>query len=652
MEMHTPIWAPSSMDISRSHLTSFTNFVRKKYQRDFSDYRDLHRWSLENMTDFWQSIWAYCGVVGDISKKDCIENPEDIIRACFFPNARLNFAENLLRKQDETPAVVFQCEGVINRTFTHKDLYNQVSQLRQYFQSIGLKSGDRVAGLVPNTPETLVTMLAVTSLGATWASCSPDFGADAACDRFAQISPSILIASDQYIYRQKKHDCRDKIKSLQHAIPSIKATLVIPFIEATPLDLDDTVDVYYDVLTTYTPKEITFERFPFNHPLYIMFSSGTTGVPKCIIHGAGGTLLQHLKEHQFHADIKKNDYVFYFTTCGWMMWNWHISALASGATLVLYEGSPLHPNKQVLFDLIDQHNISFFGTSAKYIDALNKFKMVLKNSHALTALKTIASTGSPLSKESFDYVYGSIKENLCLASISGGTDIISCFVLSNPNAAVWRGEIQTAGLGMDVQVYNDNGQPIRGEKGELVCCKPFASKPLGFWNDPDKKRFKSAYFNRFDNIWTHGDFAEHTENDGYIIHGRSDTILNPGGVRIGTAEIYRQVEKVDAVLESLAIGQEWKGDVRIILFVTLRDNISLTSDLNAEIKSVIRENATARHVPAHIIHVSELPKTKSGKLVELAVRDIVHGRPVHNTNALENPECLKEFAKIARDALA
>ncbi len=523
-----------------------------------------------------------------------------------------------------------------------------VSRLQQLFVSLGVKKGDRIAAMVPNMPETVAAMLAATSIGAVWSSCSPDFGEQGVLDRFGQIEPVLFIAPDGYWYNGKQNDVTAKIQAVVARLPTVRRTLVIDYLgtarqAVTAMTNASALD---DAAAAFTPAPITFERLPFAHPLYILFSSGTTGVPKCIVHSAGGTLLQHVKELRLHSGIGDGDRVFYFTTCGWMMWNWLVSALATGATLLLFDGSPFHPDGNVLFDFADAEHMTFFGTSAKFIDSVRKAGLRPIDSHSLATLRTMASTGSPLSPESFAFVYECIKTDVHLASISGGTDIVSCFVLGVPTEPVWSGEIQGPGLGLAVDVWNDDGQPVVGEKGELVCTKAFTAMPIGFWNDPDNKKYQAAYFERFDNVWCHGDFAERTSHGGIIIHGRSDATLNPGGVRIGTAEIYNQVEQMPEIAEALCIGQDFEGDVRVVLFVRLATGVSLDADLDRRIKAKIRTGASPRHVPARIVAVADIPRTKSGKITELAVRDVVHGRTVKNKEALANPQALDLFLDL------
>jgi acetoacetyl-CoA synthetase len=576
-------------------------------------------------------------------------NADRMPGARWFPDARLNFAENLLRKRDEDDAIVFWGEDKVLNRLTHAELYRAVAHLAAALRDQGVEPGDRVAAYMPNMPETVIAMLAAASLGAVFTSASPDFGVQGVLDRFGQTAPKVLVAVDGYHYAGKQIDCMGKLAEIAAGLPSLKRVVVVPYVHAThqlggiahARMLADFVAPFHNT------TEIAFAALPFDHPLYIMYSSGTTGVPKCIVHGAGGSLLQHIKEHQLHADVRAGDRLFYFTTCGWMMWNWLVSGLASGATLLLYDGSPFAAGGSILFDYADAEGMTHFGTSAKFIDAAAKAGLKPRETHRLDSLRAMLSTGSPLVAEGFDYVYRDIKQDLCLSSISGGTDILSCFVLGCPILPVWRGEIQCRGLGMAVEVFDDDGQAVREEKGELVCLKPFPSMPIGFWNDADGSRYHAAYFESYPGIWCHGDFCEITRHDGLIIHGRSDATLNPGGVRIGTAEIYRQVERLDEVVESLVIGQDWPpdapGDVRVVLVVKLREGLRLDDALIDRIRRTIREHTTPRHVPARVVQVDDIPRTKSGKIVELAVRNVVHGRPVKNLEALANPQALDSF---------
>ncbi|HAS86658.1 MAG TPA: acetoacetate--CoA ligase, partial [Candidatus Competibacteraceae bacterium] len=613
-----------------------------------ASYADLHAWSVEVPEQFWTAVWDFCAVIGERGAGPVLVDAEKMPGARWFPDARLNFAENLLRDSSNPDALVFWGENKVKRTLSRAELRQHVAQFAAALRDVGVVAGDRVAAYLPNLPETLIAMLAAASLGAVFTSASPDFGVQGVLDRFGQTEPKVLIACDGYWYNGKAVDMAAKLAELMAQLPSVQRLVLIPYLhaEVDPLakSLPKAISLADFVAPHAAVSQMEFVRLPFAHPLYIMYSSGTTGIPKCIVHGAGGTLLQHLKEQQLHTDLRAGDRLFYFTTCGWMMWNWLVSGLASGATLLLYDGSPFIDRGRILWDYAQTERMTHFGTSAKYLDALVKTGLQPKESYDLRALRVMTSTGSPLVPERFDDVYATIKADLQLASISGGTDIISCFVLGHPTLPVWRGEIQCKGLGLAVAVWSEAGQPVRGEKGELVCTRPFPCMPVGFWNDPDGKKYRAAYFERFPGVWHHGDFCEITEHDGLIIHGRSDATLNPGGVRIGTAEIYRQVEKLPEVVESIVIGQDWEGDVRVILFVKLEGGHELDDALVARIKRLIRDNASPRHVPAKVLQVSDIPRTKSGKIVELAVRNIVHGQPVKNLEALANPEALAAFA--------
>ncbi|WP_330925379.1 acetoacetate--CoA ligase [Candidatus Sororendozoicomonas aggregata] len=635
------MWFPGRQRIEQSTLTQFMQHVRTRQGFTGIDYHSLHHWSVQHRAEFWSSVVEYFHIQFHAPAEAVLKN-DKMPGATWFVGATLNYAEHLLRRADNQSAIIFRGEQGKRVVLSFADLTEAVTAAQGGLIKAGVTKGDRVAGVMPNCPETVIMMLATATLGAIWSSCSPDFGLQGIIDRFGQITPKVLVMVDGYYYNGKTIDCLPKLDALQQAIPGITQSVVVPFIR-------DSVTVQKEKTLSYSRfldnhhQTLHIEPVAFNHPLFILYSSGTTGVPKCIVHGHGGTLLQHVKELGLHTDLKKDDRLLYFTTCGWMMWNWQVSALALGATLVLFDGSPFYPSPTALMDIIDEEEVSVFGTSAKYISALEKAGAKPDKTHQLLALRTLLSTGSTLAHESFDYVYRDIKKNLCLSSISGGTDIISCFVLGCPILPVRRGQIQCRGLGMDVHFLNDNGQSVINEKGELACLSSFPAMPVGFWNDPDNKKYHDAYFNRFNGIWVHGDYGELTDDGGIIIHGRSDAVLNPGGVRIGTAEIYRQVEKVSEVLESLAVGQDWNGDVRVVLFVKLRERVLLSEALLEKIRQTIRTHASPRHVPAKIVQVADIPRTVSGKIVELAVREIIHGRPVKNQEALANPEALAYF---------
>ncbi len=641
-----PLWRPTAERAASSEMAQFRDFFGKRLGVTLSDYPALHRASVEERGPFWSALWDYCGVIGEKGARELGE--DRMPGAAFFPEARLNYAENLLREADDREAIVFRAEDRVERRMTRRELIAAVGRAQRFLEAKGVGVGDRVAAMLPNCPEAIVMMLATASIGAIWSSCSPDFGARGVLDRFSQIEPKLFIGCDGYFYNRQRLSIRDKITEILGALPTVEATLIIDLIgeeEDVAASLSNATS-YSSVMADPHDTRAHFQRLPFNHPLFILFSSGTTGIPKCIVHGAGGTLLQHLKEHRLHSDNGAGDRVFYFTTLGWMMWNWLVSALACGSTLILFDGSPFAPRPTVLFDYAENERVTFFGTSAKYLDSCRKLDLKPAETHDLSSLRALASTGSPLAAETFEWVYQAIKNDLHLASISGGTDIVSCFVLGDPTAPVYAGEIQRAGLGMAVDIFDDDGRPLSSGKGELVCKKAFPSMPISFWNDPEGKKYRAAYFERFPGLWHHGDFAEWTVHGGLIIHGRSDATLNPGGVRIGTAEIYAQVEQIPEVIEALAIGQDFAGDVRVILFVRLRDGVDLTSELQDRIRKQIRTGASPRHVPQKIIAIADIPRTKSGKITELAVRDIIHGREIKNREALSNPEALDLYRDL------
>ncbi len=634
--MPAALWSPPAARTEASQMMAFLRAT------GHGDYDGLYRWSVAEPAAFWRAVWDFCAVRGEVGARALVDG-QRLPGARWFPDARLSFVENLLWRRDDAPAIIFRREDGARRELSYAQLHEQVSRLQRAFQAAGLREGDRVAAFVPNLPETIVAALAVTSLGAIWSSASPDFGVEGVVDRFGQIAPKFLIVADGHLYKGVVHSSEEKLRGVLAGLPSVERCFVIRDTGGTEPGTVPGTEDYAAFLASAPAGELALPRFPFDHPLYILYSSGTTGRPKCITHGAGGTLLQHLKEHRLHTDLRAGDRFFYFTTTGWMMWNWLVTGLASGATLVLYDGSPFHPGPETLWDLAVEERLTQFGTSAKYLDACKKAGLSPRRTHELSALQTILSTGSPLAPESFDWVYAEVKADLLLASIAGGTDIVSCFMLGNPLLPVWRGEIQCRGLGMKVEVWDDEGRPLLGEPGELVCTAPAPSMPIGFWGDADGSRYRAAYFEHFPGVWRHGDRVELTEHGGIVIHGRSDSTLNPGGVRIGTAEIYRQVEQVPEVEEAIVVGQEVGGDQRVLLFVRLRAGLQLDDALRARIGRRIREHTTPRHVPAVILQVADIPRTRSGKISELAVREVIHGRPVKNTEALANPEALALF---------
>ena len=643
----SPLWSPSPEAVRGSEITRFMQEANRRFGLALSDYRQLHAWSVENLPAFWELVWDYCGVIGERGTP-LLADENRMPGAKFFPNAKLSFAENMLRKTGSEPAMIFRGEDKKAYRLSFDELHALVSKLQHAMRAAGVQKGDRVAAMLPNLPESVAIMLAASSIGAIFSSCSPDFGERGVIDRFGQIEPKLFFACDGYWYAGKKIQIGEKLQTVVKNLPTAQKVIIVPYLgeaKETAAKLPRATDLD-SFLAPYQAKKVEFERLPFDHPLYILFSSGTTGVPKCIVHCAGGVLLQHLKEHRIHFGIRPGNRVIWFTTLGWMMWNWLVTSLAAEATLMLYDGSPFHPTQTVMFDYVAEEKIDVFGTSAKFIDAAKKAGLRPMDTHDLSRMRVLASTGSPLVPESFDYVYDAVKKDVHLASVSGGTDLCACFVGGDPTSPVWKGEIQAPALGMAVDVWDDTGKPVKGERGELVCTKPFPSMPVMFWNDPEGKKYHSAYFDRFPGIWCHGDFAEWTEHGGMIIHGRSDATLNPQGVRIGTAEIYAQVEQVPEVVESIAVGQEWDGDTRIVLFVRLRDGVKLDEALTQKIKLQVRTGASPRHVPAKIIQIADIPRTRSGKITELAVRDVVHGRPVKNTEALANPEALDLYKDL------
>ena len=648
-----PLWSPSAEQVARANITRFMSATPAR------DYAALYRWSIDEPEEFWAAVWRFCGIVADarpgedpwtrvLVGRDRVAPPEPTTGPTWFLGARLNFAENLLRRRDQGPALIFWNEHGRQRSLTHAELHEEVTRVAEALRRVGVEVGDRVAGFLPNIPEAVIAMLATTSLGAIWSSCSPDFGVNGVLDRFGQIQPKALFCAASYRYAGKEIDCLDRVKEIVERIPAISRVVVAPYLTADA-DLSSIRGAvrWSDFAATATGYALEFARLPFDHPVYVMYSSGTTGLPKCMVHGAGGTLIQHLKEHMLHGDLGRDDRLFYFTTCGWMMWNWLVSGLAVGCAIVLYDGAPLLRRQPILWDMAETERVTTFGVSAKFLALAEKENLRPVATHDLSALKVILSTGSPLAPQSFDYVYHDVKPDVRLSSISGGTDIISCFALGNPIGPVWRGELQTRGLGMRVDVFDENGRAVREQPGELVCTAPFPSMPVSFWNDPDGSKYRAAYFEAYPNVWRHGDWSEITSHEGMIIYGRSDATLNPSGIRIGTAEIYREVEQLPEILESVVVGQDtvtaFGNDTRIVLFVRLRDGLELDEPLRQRIRDRIRASASPHHVPKRIVQVTDIPRTISGKITELAVRDVIHGRPVKNVDALANPEALELF---------
>ena len=637
-----PLWQPEPLDNNNSLIADYMRFLSEDGHGDFSDYDALWNWSVTELDAFWSSVWDFADIIGDRGAV-AYQHDEAIRNVQFFPEARLNYAENMLRYQGSEEAIIQMREDGTRLSWSHDDLHCQVSRLQQALRAMGIGKGDRVAGFVPNTPQAVAFMLATASLGAIWSSCSPDFGFTAAMDRLSQIEPKIMVSANGYYYTGKSFSSTELATQIAEAIPTVQKLVIFDLIDDAPATSQGIVQSWDDFIAPYQETELFFEQVEFTHPLYIMFSSGTTGLPKCIVHSQGGVMLNHKKELLLHGDVREGDKMFYFTTCGWMMWNWSISSLMCGASLLLFDGSPFYPKANRFAKLLAQESVTHFGTSAKYIEACAKLRITASDHGDLSSLRVIFSTGSPLSAAGFDYIYNKWKSDLCLASIAGGTDILGCFVGGSAISPVYRGQCQKRLLGMAVAVYNEDGQPVTGEKGELVCTKAHPSMPVSFWNDEDGSRYHKAYFAKYDNIWHHGDCVALTDEGGMIFYGRSDATLNPGGVRIGTAEIYRQVEVIDEVLDSVVIGQEWKNDQRVVLFVKLRDGAVLDEDLKDRIKTQIRNNATPRHVPSVILKVADIPRTKSGKITELAVRDVVHGKQIANVGALDNPEALAHF---------
>jgi len=644
--MNPILWTPTQDQVNTSQMEAFRNQVNSRFNINLKDYFDLYDWSISNISDFWKAVWGFMALEFSGDYTQVVDDDSKMPGAQWFEGVKMNFAENLLRIRSEKPAIHFKGEGQAVRTLSYNELFDEVEKLSSALRKIGIQQGDRVAGFMPNMPETIIAMLATASIGAIWSSSSPDFGIKGVLDRFTQIEPKVLFAANGYYYNGKKFDSLEKLNSILDQLPSVDHVVVTPYTDSNH-DISSVKNgILWDNFIDSNPSPLKFEQLPFQHPLYIMYSSGTTGLPKSIVHGAGGTLIQHLKELRLHCNIYPEDTIFYFTTCGWMMWNWLVSNLAIGAAIVLYDGSPLQPNSNAMWDMVDELGITHFGTSAKYIDACRQEGLSPIKTHSLESMRTIFSTGSPLVEESFDYVYNQIKKEIQLASISGGTDIISCFAGGNPTLPVYRGELQSITLGMDVAAYNPEGNPIQNEKGELVCRKAFPSMPIHFWNDPNGEKYHQAYFNVLPGIWYHGDYIEINDHGGVQIFGRSDATLNPGGVRIGTAEIYRVVDTFDEVEDSLVVGQKWKGDERVILFIKLNKKCIFTKNLTKQIKQSIRNNCSPRHVPAIVLETKDIPYTINGKKVEIAVKKIIHGHTVANKDALANPESLDLYQNL------
>jgi len=640
------LWTPSEQQIQDSNMYRFMTGVNRKYGKNFTAYPELWRWSVDHIPEFWVEMWDFAEVIASRPYEEVLDDATRMPGARWFSGARLNFAENLLRYRDDQLAIVFRGEDRVRCRLTYAELYREVAGMAASLRAMGLQAGDRVVGFMPNIPESIIAMLAATSLGATWSSCSPDFGIKGVLDRFGQIKPRVLFTADGYFFKGKRIYSLDRIGEILKQIGTVEKVVVVPYTVDAP-DISALPDaVLFNDFCVETADDLVFEQLPFDHPLYIMYSSGTTGLPKCMVQGAGGILLQQMKEHLLHTDLRREDHIFYFTTCGWMMWNWLTCALSVGATLLLYDGSPFHPGPEALWRMAEEEKMTVFGTSAGYIAALMNTGLVPREQFDLSTLRALLSTGSPLSIEGFDFVYQAVKPDLQLASISGGTDINGCFALGNPMGPVYAGELQCRGLGMKVEAFDEKGQPVIGRQGELVCTAPAPSMPIYFWDDPDGKKYRDAYFDVYPNVWRHGDYIEINERGGVTIYGRSDATLNPGGVRIGTAEIYRQVEMLDEIEDSLVVGQEWKNDVRVILFIKMMQGCELTDDLKKKIRDTIRTNASPRHVPAKIVAVPDVPYTLNMKKVELAVKKTIHGQAVLNKDALKNPEVLDFYAGI------
>ena len=646
LKLNPIIWSPSKERNNSSQMYKFMRTINKNHKLKLKNYDDLHHWSIKSKSQFWEAVWDFFKIIGSKGEQPYIEPLNKMPESKFFPKSKVNYAENMLSGDNNGLAIIFKSEDKIRKELTWDQLKVQVATTAYFLKEQGVVKGDRVAAYMPNMPETVIVMLAASSLGAIFSSASPDFGIDGVLDRFGQIEPKVLITTDGYWYNGKEVNITDKVKEVVKGLPSLRKTIFASLLNVSNAYNDSNFINYNTVQEEYFTENIYFESLKLDDPLYIMFSSGTTGKPKCIVHSNGGVLLKHLVELGLHSNARKNSKVFYFTTCGWMMWNWLVSGLLLKSTIFLYDGSPFYPNGKILWDFVEKEKINFMGVSAKYIDALAKEDINIIDIHSLLNLETIGSTGSPLVHESFDYIYKNIKQDVSIASLSGGTDLVGCFIGGNPMSPVRRGEIQGPILGMDVHVYSDDGQSLENQKGELVCIESFPTMPLFFWNDKSNKKYHEAYFNKFPNIWCHGDYVMKTEHNGFVIFGRSDATLNPGGVRIGTAEIYRQVEQLNEIVEGLVVGQIWKDDTRVVLFVRLSNNVELNEELKTKIKLKIKAGASPRHVPTKIISVTDIPRTKSGKIAELAIRDLIHNKEINNHTALANPECLVEYKNI------
>jgi acetoacetyl-CoA synthetase len=641
------LWEPSEQRIKQTNMFRFMCAINEKHQKDFSEYPELHRWSIDHIPEFWEAMWDFADIIASQKAHQIVDDLGKMPGAKWFPGARLNFAENLLRYRDDQVALIFNGESQVSKRMTYAQLYDEVARIAEALRNVGIEPGDRVVGFMPNMPETIVAMLAATSLGATWSSCSPDFGIKGVLDRFGQIKPKVLFTADGYFFKGKRIGCLERIANILKDLPSIETIVVVPYTESAPdIQTVPNAVIYNDFRSDESDLTLRFEQLPFDHPLYIMYSSGTTGLPKCMVQGAGGILIHHMKELMLHTDLKRDDTIFYFTTCGWMMWNWLVSSLSIGATLVLYDGNPFHPSPDVLWRMAQDEKITVFGTSAGYIAALQNSGLEPGKIYDLNSLRAVLSTGSPLSDEGFEFIYDAVKSDLLLASIAGGTDINGCFALGNPMGRVYAGELQCRGLAMNVKAFDEDGRSTIKQQAELVCTDPFPSMPIYFWDDPDGKKYHSAYFDVYPNVWRHGDYIVITERGGIIMFGRSDATLNPGGVRIGTAEIYRQIDQIDEVADSVVVGQNWNNDVRVILFVKMAEGVELTEAIKHKIKTTIRINASPRHVPAKIIPVADIPYTLNMKKVEIAVKRTIQNQPVSNKDALINPEVLDCYANI------